>query len=81
MVSKSIKKKRKVFFSKGTSNKEELSAAIGVTEGKLPITYLGIPLSANYLKTKDFSGLIDNVEAELKVGMLEISLFWKVKAY
>ena len=34
----------------GTSSKEELSAAIGVTEGKLPITYLDISLLVNYLK-------------------------------
>ena len=53
------KEKSKVFFSKGTKNKQEFRTTIGEAEGKLPIKYLGIPLSANYLKARNYTSLID----------------------
>ena len=53
------KEKSRICFSKGCPSKEELKAVIGVEEGKLPMKYLGIPLSANYLKAKNFPRLVD----------------------
>jgi len=34
----------------------------------LPIKYLGMPLSANYLEPKHYSPLLTNAEEDLKVG-------------
>jgi len=56
-------------FSKGCKNEEELREAIGLTEGKLPIKYLGIPLSVNYLKATNFSGLIDKCKSKVEGWM------------
>jgi len=60
------KEKHKVFFSNGTRHKEELKAAIGVSEGKLPIKYLSIPLPANYLKAKNYTSLIDKCKGRIE---------------
>jgi len=42
--------KTKVFFKQTVANKEELKLVLGMTERRLPIKYLYILLSANYLK-------------------------------
>ena len=51
--------KSKIFFSKSCPNKTTLLQAAGVTEGMLPMKYIGIPLSINYLKARQYAGLID----------------------
>jgi len=51
--------KSKIFFSKSCPNKTTLLQAAGMTEGKLPMKYIGIPLSINYLKARQYAGLID----------------------
>jgi len=58
--------KSKMFFGKGCTNKEELKMAIGVTEGRLHFKYLGVPLSVNYLKARDYSMLIDKCRERIE---------------
>jgi len=41
------REKRKIFFGKGCLKKEKLKNAVGMAEGRLPMKYLGIPLSIN----------------------------------
>jgi len=69
------KEKRKVFFSNDKGHKEELKAAIGVYEGKLPIKYLGIPLSVNYLKARNYTSLIDKCRGRIE-DWCETILLW-----
>jgi len=45
---------------------EELIVAIGVAEGKSPVKYLGIPLCVNYLKARNYVGLIDKCGNQLE---------------
>jgi len=63
------KGKSKIFFSKGTQKEKSLRSAIGIGEGKLPTKYLGIPLSINYLKAKDYSSLIDKCRGNIEGWM------------
>jgi len=51
--------KSKLIFSKGCSNKQELLQILGVSQGLLPMKYLGIPLYSAYPKPSDYSSLID----------------------
>ena len=46
--------KSKLFLSKGCKLRGDLSSIISIPIGHLPIKYLGLPLSYNYLKAKDF---------------------------
>ena len=47
----SINKERsKIFFSKGCKRKEGVKKVIGIGEGKLPVKYLGMPLSVTIYK-------------------------------
>lgn len=39
---------------------------LGIGEGKLPIKYLGLSLSANYLRAKDYSSVIDKCTSRFK---------------
>ena len=45
--------KSKLFLSKGCRDKEDPSELIQIPAGNFPVTYLGLPLSHNYLKAKD----------------------------
>lgn len=47
------------FFSKGTNDKHQIADILKINIGTLPMMYLGIPLSNNKLKTRDFGYLID----------------------
>jgi len=55
-----------MFFSKSSKNKQQLINLIGIPEGKLPAKYLGIPLSINYLKARNFSGLLDKCRGRVE---------------
>ena len=55
-----------VYFSKGCTNREELKAIIGFTEGVMPTKYLGMRLSENYLKPINFSSLIGKCREKLE---------------
>ena len=67
--------KNKIFFSKGCANKDLLKNAIGVVEGKLPTRYLGIPLSINYLKARNYSILIDKCREKIEEWMSSTIFF------
>jgi len=60
------KDKSKIIFRKTCLNKDFLSRLISIPEGFLPCKYLGLPLSINYLKAKDYSSLIDKCKAKLE---------------
>ncbi|XP_020271020.1 uncharacterized protein LOC109846208 [Asparagus officinalis] len=55
------RKKSKVFFSRGCSNKTKLCSIVEMSRGSLPVKYLGLPLSINYPKAKNFFPLIDKI--------------------
>jgi len=59
------KDKSRIFLGKACQNEEELKDLITIPVGALPTRYLGIPLSINYLKAKDFSSLIDICKARM----------------
>ncbi|XP_020243287.1 uncharacterized protein LOC109821515 [Asparagus officinalis] len=67
------RKKSKLYFSKGCNYKGVLSSIVGISIGKLPMKYLGLPLSAKYPKTKDFLPLIDKVRNKIE-GWISHSL-------
>jgi len=46
-------------FTKGCANRQELQELFGITRGSLPTTCLGIPLTINYLRTRDYTSLVD----------------------
>ena len=50
-----------LYFSKGARNKQSIMDIIKIKSGHLPIIYLGIPLSHNKLKARDFGHLIDKI--------------------
>lgn len=54
-------KKSTLFLSKGATNKNQIANTFNIHIGNLPIIYLGIPLSNNKLRAKDFGGLIDQI--------------------
>ena len=68
------KSKSKIFFSRGCNNKDALKEAIGIVEGRMPTKYLGIPLSVNYLKAKNYSALIDKCRGGIEAGWLQLYL-------
>jgi len=43
-----------------------LKETIGFAEGKMPSRYLGIPLSVNYLKARNYSELIDKCRERIE---------------
>ncbi|XP_018435427.2 uncharacterized protein LOC108807663 [Raphanus sativus] len=45
---------------------EALASAYGLTQGSLPVRYLGVPLSPSKLKKHDYQPLIDKVLARIK---------------
>lgn len=53
--------KSTMFFSKGANNKQLISYILNIKCGSLPIIYLGIPLSSNKLKARDYGWLIDKI--------------------
>ncbi|XP_020249670.1 uncharacterized protein LOC109827119 [Asparagus officinalis] len=65
--------KSKIFFSKGCNNKGELSSIVGISKGKLPMKYLGLPLTVNYPKSKDFLPLVDKIRNRIE-GWMTTSL-------
>ncbi|XP_020250145.1 uncharacterized protein LOC109827551 [Asparagus officinalis] len=67
------KSKSRIFFSKGCRNKDVLSSFMGISRGYLPVKYLGLPLSFNYPKAKDFLPLIDKVRRKIE-GWITYSL-------
>lgn len=50
-----------VYFSKGAKQKQQIADILKVCIGSLPVLYLGIPLSDNILKARDFECLIDKI--------------------
>jgi hypothetical protein len=54
-------KKTTLFLSKGAINKNQIANTLNVSIGNLPIIYLGIPLSNNKLRARDFGELIDQI--------------------
>jgi len=52
-----------------------LAATIGVPLGHLPIKYLGLPLSQNYLKAKDFTPLLDKFKMKVEGWMSKLLSF------
>ena len=60
--------KNRKFFSKGCKKKKELSAVFGISEGALPVRYLGLPLTIQYPKAIHFLPLIDKLRARWKDG-------------
>jgi len=67
--------KSKLFVSKGCKQREELVDIIGVSFGLLPIKYLGLPLSHNYLKVKDFIPLVDKIKMKVDGWMAKLVSF------
>ena len=61
--------KSKIYFSRGHQRVSELMEAIGFVEGKLPAKYLGIPLSVNYLKARNYSSNIDKCREKIEGWM------------
>jgi hypothetical protein len=57
------KDKSRIYFSKGCSNKGELTSILKINEGKLPVKYLGLPLSIVYPKANHFLPLIDKLRS------------------
>lgn len=53
------KGKSRIYFARSSHNKEVLKELIEIPEGSLPNKYLRLPLSINYIKTRDCSSLID----------------------
>ena len=60
------KAKSKIFFSKTCHHKSALSRLLSIPEGYLPCKYLGLPISINYLKARDYSSLIDKYKGKLE---------------
>jgi hypothetical protein len=69
------KEKTKVFFSKGCKRKAELASILGCTLGTMPVKYLGMPLSINYVKPKDFGWLFDKVRSKMEGWMFRALSF------
>lgn len=53
--------KSKVYFSKGAKDTTNILNILGMKEGKLPVKYLGVPLSHNYLKYNNCGDLFDKI--------------------
>jgi len=52
------KDKSKVFQSNGCRNKMTIAGKLGVSQGTLPLKYLGLPLTSIYPMAKHFAPLI-----------------------
>lgn len=69
-------RKSTLFFSKGARNKYQIAETLKLNIGSLPIIYLGIPLSKNKLRARDFGWLIDKINKKIshwQSKMLNIS--------
>lgn len=53
--------KSTLFFSKKAKHKIQIANILNINIGNLPFIYLGIPLSYNKLKARDFGWLIDKI--------------------
>jgi len=60
------KNKSKMFFSKGSKKRQLLWSLIGIPERTLPVWYLGIPLSINYLKASHFPVLLNKCRGRME---------------
>jgi len=61
--------KSKLFLSKGCKEKEQLADLLQIPIGSLPVRYLGLPLSHNYLKAEDCIPLIDKFRSNIEGWM------------
>jgi exonuclease III len=61
------KTKSKAYFSKSSRYKMDFLNVLKITEGNLPVKYLGLPLSVNQLRDSDCSGLLDNIQERMEV--------------
>lgn len=50
-----------MFFSKGAKNKHQIANTLKISTGNLPFMYLGIALSSNKSKARDFDWSIDKI--------------------
>ena len=69
------KEKSKVFFSKGCKHKTELADVLGCSHGALPVKYLGLPLSINYVKPNNFGCLFDKLRSKIEGWMTRVLSF------
>jgi len=69
------KQKSKLFLSKGCRNKTTLANLSGVSQGSLPMKYLGLPLTSVYLKARHFASLIDATRRRGDGWMLNLLSF------
>lgn len=53
--------KTRVFFNKFCNNSAQILDILQLNEGQLPIKYLGVPLSVNYLKHNNCNQLLDRI--------------------
>jgi mannosylglycoprotein endo-beta-mannosidase len=64
------KAKSKAYFSRGVTGKAALCSRLGVSLGTLPFKYLGIPLSPNYPKARNYLPLLDKLRAKFEGWMV-----------
>jgi len=55
-----------IFFSKGCKDEKELSSILDIPSGRLPVKYLGLPLTIQFPKAKHFSPLVDKLRAKIE---------------
>jgi len=56
-------------------NRDELKEVLQVSAGNLLVTYLGLPLSINYPKTRHYLTLIDKLMNRIEAWMATTLLF------
>jgi len=66
------KQKSKLFLSKGCKNKASLAS---ISQGSLPMKYLGLPLTSVYPKAKHFAALLDTTRSKVDGWMLNFLSF------
>lgn len=52
-------------ISKGAQSKQQIADCLNIKIGNLPVLYLGVPLSNNMLKARDFGYLIDKINKKI----------------
>lgn len=57
--------KSKIYFSKACSRKEEIINNIKFQENELLVKYLGLPVSSNQIKDKDYARLYDIIQNKI----------------
>lgn len=67
------KAKSTCFFSRGTLHQDALCQAIGISKGRFPVKYLGMPLHYNYPKSLSFLPLVDKLRSNIE-GWMATSL-------